>query len=306
MSGDPKPISLKELDDLFEQVNNWGRWGEGDERGALNLITPEKRRKASALMQDGDVVSAALPLATQLAPENPSPVGHYMVRAGDLPGDSCADYFAIAPHGMANTHLDALCHYLYHGKMYNGVPASKVTSRGAEANSIEVALDRMVGRGVLLDVARALGRDWLEPGEAIYIEDLEKAEAAQNVRVEEGDILLVRTGRFRRRAQLGGWSPTSGLAGMHGTCMPWLHSRGVAALGCDGVSDVIPSGVEGGGVPIHTVAIPGMGLHLIDNCDLEPLAKACEEKARWEFLFVVAPLKLVKGTASPVNPLAMF
>jgi len=305
MTGPAKPISLDEIDALFKQVSNWGRWGAEDERGALNLITPQKRLQAAELVIEGNSVSCALPLNTVGSGENPRPVVHLMVGAGDVAGaGGSADYFAIAPHGMAHTHLDALCHIFYKGQMYNGRPASMVTSAGALANSIEAGKDGVVSRGVLLDIPAATGKEWLEPGEAIYVEDLEAAEKAMHVRVEEGDILLVRTGRHLRREKAG---PAQGMAGIHVTALPWLRARGVAVLGCDGVSDVMPSGMAGGaGLPVHNLIIPAMGVHLIDNMALDELAAACDRLDRYEFMLTLAPLKLMKGTASPVNPIALF
>lgn len=314
-----------DLDRLFERIKTWGRWGAEDERGALNHITPEKRRQAAALVQEGVTVSASLPLAKAPSSENPTPVMHMMLRAGDLypeaggeppvlpahvrpsaPLESSADYFAIASHGMANTHLDALCHVFHYGRMYNGFSARRVTSAGATALSIEAGRDGIVSRGVLLDVPRARGRDWLEPGEAIQPADLEAAEQQAGVRVESGDILLVRTGRHARRRRSGYWNGRESLAGLHANCLPWLAEREVAVLGCDGVSDVIPSGVDGVGLPVHEVALVALGIHLIDNCDLEDLAAACGERSRWAFLLTLAPLRLELGTASPVNPIALF
>ena len=143
-------------------------------------------------------------------------------------------------------------------------------------------------------------------GEPIFPEDLERAEAQAELRVEPGDILLVRTGRWALREARGAWDPRQTLAGLDASCLPWLHARGVAALGSDGVSDVVPSRVEGVGMPIHTVAIVALGLHLIDNLELEPLAKACIAESRWAFLLTLAPLVLFRGTASPVNPIALF
>ncbi|HXH21741.1 MAG TPA: cyclase family protein [Dehalococcoidia bacterium] len=305
MSGPAKPISRDEVDALFQKVSNWGRWGEDDQLGALNLITPAKRLQAAELVIDGITVSCALPLNTTGSGENPRPVVHLMVGAGDIErATSSSDYFAIASHGMAHTHLDALCHIFYRGQMYNGRPASMVTSAGALANSIEAGKDGVVSRGVLLDIPTALGKEWLEPGEAIYVEDLELAETKMHTRVEEGDILLIRTGRHQRREKLG---PAQGLAGLHASTLPWLHQRGVAVLGCDGVSDVTPSGMEGGmGLPIHMIAIPAMGVHLIDNMGLDELAATCDRLDRYEFMLTLAPLKLLKGTASPVNPIALF
>jgi kynurenine formamidase len=301
------PRTAAEIEALFDQIKNWGRWGAEDERGALNLITPGVRQKAVATVREGVPVSCALPLNTEPSDQNVNPVVHHMVRAGDLPdATGSADYIAIAPHGMAHTHLDALCHIFYRGQMYNGFPAAAVTSVGATRNAITAGQDGIVSRGVLLDVPLSQGRDWLEPGEAIHPEHLEAAERAAGIRVEEGDILLVRTGRWRRFAQAGAWNGRETLAGLHASCLPWLRERGVALLGCDGISDVLPSGVEGVRLPIHSVAIPALGLHLIDNAYLEDVAAACAERRRWEFLLTVAPLKLQRGTASLVNPIALF
>lgn len=310
MTAPAREMSEAELDALFERVKNWGRWGADDQRGALNYITEKKVAEATALVTLGRTVSGALDLATTPAAHNPVPVAHYMIRAGDIEeGTGSADYFAVASHGISVTHLDALCHVFNRGLMYNGRPKSLVTSTGALANSIESGRDGIVSRGVLLDIPRVSGRQWLEPGDAIYVEDLEAAEAAQNVRVEEGDILLIYTGRHQRRQhheQHEGF-PDGKLAGLHASTLDWIHERRVAVLGCDGVSDVRPSGGSGiYGIPIHTIAIPAMGLHLLDNADLGELAATCAELGRYAFLFTLAPLRLPKGTASPVNPIAMF
>ena len=163
-----------------------------------------------------------------------------------------------------------------------------------------------MSRGVLIDAARARGVESLEPGEPIFPEDLERAENDAGIRVEPGDVMLLHTGRWRLHDAHGAWNPAEKLAGLDASCLPWLHDRGVAALGCDGASDVIPSRIQGEGLPIHSVAIAAMGLHLIDNLELGDLAKACAEQQRWEFLLTLAPLVLERGTASPVNPIALF
>lgn len=300
-------LTQDEVQEIFEKVKTWGRWGADDDRGALNFITPAKRRQAAMRVQRGVTVSAALPLPKEASPENPIPVLHAMLRAGDLPeATSCADYFAIAPHGLAITHMDALCHFFHKGRIYNGLPQSRVTSVGTTASSIETGADGIVSRGVLLDIPRLTGREWLEPGEPIYPQQLDQAEQDAGLHVDEGDILLIRTGRNRRRQQAGPWNGWEGLAGLHVTCLPWLAERRIAVLGCDGVSDVFPSGVEGMRAPVHVGTLVYMGVHLLDNADLEPLSAACAEYGRWEFLFTLAPLKLSQGTASPVNPIALF
>ena len=159
---------------------------------------------------------------------------------------------------------------------------------------------------MLLDIPPLKGVEWLEPGTPIMPEDLEAAEASAGLRVATGDILLVRTGRHRRRAVHGPWNASEQLAGLHYSCAPWLRERGVALLGCDGVSDFRPHGVEGPRIPMHTLTLVAMGMQLLDNQNLEELAVACSRRKRWEFLFVIAPLRLARGTASATNPIAVF
>jgi kynurenine formamidase len=300
--------SAAEVENFHSSLSNWGKWGPQDQLGALNYITIDKRTRAASLVREGTTVSLSLSLPTAPSPDNPTPVTHLVVQSGEAAGAPySADYFAIAPHGLATTHLDALCHVFYQGKMYNGYPASDVTSRGAKNGAIHALKDGIVGRGVLLDIPRATGKQWLELKEPIFPEDLAAAEKAQHIQVEEGDVLFVRTGRFARMRAQGPWSGMrEGLAGLHAACLPWLHERRIAALGCDGVSDVIPSGYQKGSMPIHLVCIVAMGVHLIDNCDLEMLGEACAARSRWTFFLMVSPLVLYRGTASPVNPLAVF
>jgi kynurenine formamidase len=216
------------------------------------------------------------------------------------------DYLAVASHGYATSHLDALCHIFHEGRLYNGYSSERITAHGALELSVDALRHGIVSRGVLLDIPAAKGKPWLEPGEAIHPEDLEHAEKAAGVGIESGDLLLVRTGRFALAEARGDWNPRERLAGLHADCLPWLHARGVATLGCDGVSDVHPSGIEDIRLPIHTVGIVAMGLSLLDNLDLEGLAVACREEGRSAFLLTVAPLVLLRGTASPVNPIALF
>lgn len=302
-----------DVDQLAQQLSNWGRWGPDDQRGALNFITPDTTAHAASLVQDGVTVSCALELAKTPAPDNPNPVAHHMTAAGDaadnprLPGiQSTGDYFAIAPHGMANTHIDALCHILDRGKMYNGWNASHVRSTGADKNSIMALQDGIASRGVLLDIPRLKHLDWLEPGAPITVDDLQAAEHHANLTVQAGDILLIRTGRDTRREAQGPWPPLQGLAGLTLDTLPWLHERQIAILGCDGVSDLIPSNIPDSPLPIHHIIITYMGVHLIDNARLGPLAQACAQRNRWQFLLTIAPLRLQGGTASPINPIALF
>lgn len=299
-----QPLSSDDVTALHRTLSNWGRWGTRDQLGTLNLITPDRRRAAAALVRSGRTVSCARPLPTEPGPDNQFPVVHLMTATATE--GFGGDYFALAPHGYGTSHIDALCHIFNDGKLYNGYAIENVGARGARELGIHELRDGVVSRGVLLDVARARGADFLEPGEPIWIEDLERAESDAGVRVADGDVLLLHTGRWRCRAERGPWRAHERLAGLDASCLPWLHARGVAALGCDGVSDVLPSRIPEVTLPIHSVAIVAMGLHLIDNLDLTRLADACIAESRWEFLLTVAPLVLTRGTASPVNPIAVF
>lgn len=296
---------------LFDRCSNWGRWGSGDQRGTLNLITPEHRVRAAGLVREGVSVSCAHPINTVADVENISPALHYMVRGGDVADGvsvtSTADFLAVAPHGLAHSHLDALCHFFWQGKTYNDRPIGMVTSTGARANAITAGQDGIVSRGVLLDVPRSLGVEWLETDHAISVAELERAAALAGVRVDSGDILLVRTGRHARRSEHGAWDSRKELAGLHHEVALWLKARGVALLGSDGVSDVRQHAFAGVTThPMHILTLVAMGMQLLDNLHLEDLAAVCDSRQRWEFLLVVAPLKLVGGTASMVNPIAVF
>ncbi len=209
---------------------------------------------------------------------------------------------------MAFTHLDALCHVFWQGKMYNGFSSSEIGRWGASKCSIDVARDGVISRGVLLDIPKLKKVDFLELREPIYPEDLDAAEKAEGVHVEEGDVLLLRIGRHVRKKLKGPWDPRrEGLAGLDASCLPWLYERRIAVQGCDGVSDVSPSPYGSEIIfPIHIGTLPMMGVHLIDNADLDPLAATCARLGRYEFLFTMGPLILEHGTASPVNPIAVF
>jgi len=297
-------MATADVQALHAGLSNWGRWGPDDQLGALNLIAPEVTAAAAATVRTGRTVSCARPLNTEAAADNPAPVAHHMI--GTATEGWGADYFAVAPHGFATSHIDALCHIFYEGKLFNGYDTGTVTAHGATRLGIHHLQDGIVTRGVLLDIPAVRGVDALEPGEAIFPEDLEAAEERAGVRVRPGDALLVRTGRWVWRATHGPWNIAAQAAGLDAACLPWLRERDVATLGSDAVSDVMPSRVEGVGMPIHEIAIVALGLHLMDNLDLDALAAACADEGRWGFLFVVAPLVLRRGTASPVNPIAVF
>ena len=216
------------------------------------------------------------------------------------------DRFVMNVHGNADSHIDALCHVIYDGKLYNNVSVETLTPTGASTLSIDVARDGIVGRGVLLDIPRLRAASWLEPGEHVTGDDLAAAESAQNLRVGEGDLLFVRVGHSRRRAEVGPWKAADARAGLHPTAMEFAAERRVAVLGSDSNSDTAPSRTEGVDFPVHVLAINAMGLHLLDYLQFEDLVQVCEQENRWSFFCVIAPLRLPAATGSPVNPIAIL
>jgi kynurenine formamidase len=309
----PAPVSAREFADLHESCKHWGRWGADDQRGALNFITPDRVRAATASVRSGRTVACSWPLDTKAGPDNPKPVVHHMTVLQDVAvGDAgdlrfTCDFVGIEFHGDAHSHLDALCHVAYKGLLYNGLPVDRaVSSAGASMQSVDVAKDGIVGRGVLLDIPRLRGQAWVEPGEAVYREEIEAAEQAQGVRLQQGDILFFRTGHARKRLAEGPWDAARSKAGFHATAMPLFREREIAAIGFDGDGETVPSNCEGVMYPIHAIGVNASGLYFLDSLYFEDLAAACEEEGRWEFLCVVAPLRLAAGTGSPVNPIAVL
>jgi kynurenine formamidase len=296
---------------LFDELSNWGRWGAEDDRGALHLLTPDRVAAAAGLVRDGRTVTMSLPLDTRRSPANPAPADHHMTMLGDKaagadPLQFIKDYVGADYHNDGHTHIDALCHVAYRGALYNDRPEGSATAAGAALNTIEVLRNGLVGRGVLLDIPRVRGVEWLEPGEHVFAGDLEAAEREQGAQVREGDILLVRTGHARRLAELGPWNTPEAKAGLHPTAMRFIAARGVSVLGSDGNSDTAPSSTEGVDFPIHVLAITAMGVHLLDYLQFEDVRASCEQAGRWEFLFAAAPLRIRGGTGSPINPVAVL
>lgn len=295
----------QDFENAFAKVSNWGRWGTNDQLGALNLVTPEKRREALRLARSGTSISLARDVEKEKAVDNGSPFVHVMDRSGtNNSGYSCADTFSVSYHGMAPTHIDSLCHMFHEGRMYNGFAQTVVTGQGAGKLGIGNLKQGILTRGVLIDLPRLRGVEYLEPGTPIYPEELSAWEKQTGLKVRKGDVVLIRTGRWARRDTLGPWGGK--FAGLHGSCAAWLKARDVAVLGSDAASDVLPSGVEGVAMPIHQLCLVAMGTWILDNCDLEALSREAQRQKRWEFLLVVAPLAVPGGTGSPVNPIATF
>ena len=302
----PAQVSRAQFDSWMQEISNWGRWGKEDELGTLNLVTPEKSKAAAMLVREGVSVSMALDLNTVQDELNANPFRH-TVSIGEFSGHAFAgDDYGVQYHGFAHSHIDGLPHFAHKGKLYNGFGFDTIKPTGATKLGIHVAKNGIVARGVLVDMPWLKGVDYLEPGTAITVADLEAWEEKTGVSVGSGDVLLVRTGRWERVRQKGQWNFLAGAAGLHASVALWLKERDVALIGCDGVSDVMPSGVDGLANPLHELVLVGLGLRILDNLDLDAVAAATASRERWTFMFVGAPLRVVGGTGSPLNPLAVF
>jgi len=304
---------MSDFRNLGQSVSNWGRWGSDDEKGTLNLITPECVLRATSLVQDGKVYSLAIPFDEDGPQDgrvrsNPQ---HSMLQTGHevgkYPGAVCVADDQVEMALQASSQWDSLSHVFYDGQLYNGFDADTVTERGAVHCSVAALNPGVVSHGVLLDVARWAGVPWLEKGTPITPEDLTAVAEHQGVTIHPGAVVLVRTG-WRARYLSDGDSAAfkSGEPGLTMECATWFHERDVAALACDNYAvEVLPGVVEGEFLPFHMVAIRDMGMPLSEILDMEELAEDCARDQRYEFMFCGAPLPFTHGVGSPVNPLVM-
>jgi kynurenine formamidase len=300
-----RPLTRAEFERAMTELSNWNRWGKDDELGTMNLVTPARRKAAAALVTEGVTVSLSRDLNTVAAVDNGSPFVDKM-NPGPVDGQFNMDEFALPVHGFGFTHLDALSHAVYQGKMYNGVPESAITPAGATRLSVGLFASGIVGRGVLVDIPRLKGLPYLEPGTAVFPSDLDAWEKKTGIRIGAGDIVLVRTGRWAYRAAKGPWDIGSKAAGLDASCARWLKQRDIGVFGSDAAGDVIPSGIDGVNFPLHPLLLVAMGTPMLDQCDLEEIAKAAAARSRWTFFVTAAPLRAAGGTGSPVNIIAMF
>lgn len=302
-----KPIrSKQEVTVAMNALSNWGRWGKDDQYGALNLITPAKRREAVREVRDGTSVSLAHNVMTHRAFLTP-PFKHRMIETGVMPSSqSAGDVFTVQVHGYTETHLDALCHVFYEGSMYNGYSQKEVTEKGCGRLSVIEMKSGIFTRGVMMDFPELFGAKYLESCRAIRPSDLDAWEKSTGGRIKSGDAVFIRTGRWARYAAEGEWNVEHDSAGLDVSCVPWFRKRDVAVLGSDLALDVMPSGVEGVRLPVHALVIVAMGVPILDSCGLETLSREAAARQRWTFLLTVAPLAIDKGSGSPVNPTATF
>ena len=306
---DRTPPSVEEYEAYRSRLSNWGRWGDADVFGTLNHITPEARRRAASLVTEGRTISCGRPIDTVASPRNPYPAHHFeSVGPGGL-----ADYIGLFFHGYVNTHLDALSHIRSDfstpdAPYYNGHAASETGMQGAHQLTIDDWRHGVVTRGVLYDIPRLRGVDYVTRDEPVQGWELEDAARAAGITPLPGDAVLIRCGYtpyFADHPDTPGWSSP---AGVHASVLEFLHEHDAALLSWDfldapGLEYPSPINVP---LHIHMLAIPWMGLPLLDNADFELLAEACAEIGRWEFQFTIAPLIINGGTGSPVNPIAVL
>jgi len=281
-------------------LSNWGRWGAEDERGALNLITPALVRGAAGLVKTGKVYSLAVPLAAD-GPQWPPRHKTWRVTTyhNDPESHGGADDVVLM-HSHSGTHIDALCHVWYDNQLYNSYLASDhISSEGARRNSID-RVSSIVGRGVLLDVAGWKGVPHLSLGEAIGAADLDGCAEAQGIRVQPGDLVLVRTGWMQVFNQDRGLF-NRGAPGLDESTLSWLKAHDSVLIGADNHGVEVMRNIPPEGIPLHRVAIRDLGIYLLEDLNLEALAA----DRVYEFLLVVAPLPLTGGVGSPVNPIAI-
>ncbi len=323
----PRNLTSADIERWMEELSNWGKWGKEDQAGTLNLITPAKRKAALGLAREG--VGVSMSLDADLPKEGPTggplpsmlPGGARGGGAGRAtwtlttrpPGPEprplpayVVDTIAVSYHGNASTHLDAPSHMYYKGQLYNGFPQTSYTERGAGKDDVMSMKDGILTRGVLFDIPKLKNAPYLGDDEAIYPEDLEAWEKRAGFRVDTGDAVLVRTGRWVRIREKGPLNMNQAAPGLYASCAKWLRERGAAILGSDVVQDVRPSRIEGVNQPIHQLALAAMGMPLIDNADLDALSEAAAQRRRWTYLLTINPLRVPGATGSPVNPIAIF
>jgi kynurenine formamidase len=303
--------------ELGSQLSNWGRWGAGDRVGTLNHLTPARVQAATRAVRSGQTVSLSLPLGAS-GPQmgmggRINPVHTMSMTPADFAGRAdgmvFSDDFIFMPL-QAATQWDGLSHVGYDNFLYNGVPAATIGPRaGSSELSIEhVAQHGVAGRGVLLDVARYRGVDRLDAGEGVTRHDLEATAAHQGTRIEEGDIVLFRTGWMRCFTVDGNAAQYwNGEPGLTLDCANWLHEHDIAAVASDnwGIEVAQPE-VAGYATSVHAVLIRDMGMTLGELFVPDELAAACEQRGDWAFFFTASPLRVVGGVGSPITPLAIL
>jgi kynurenine formamidase len=311
--------------DFIARHSNWGRWGDDDERGTLNHVTPDAIVRAAGLVRHGRSISLALPFdehGPQTGGFNRFNPIHLMTRDGAdvAAGTAVRDFYGgndryfrgtddlVILSLQSGTQWDSLAHVVFENNIYNGYGADQVSSKGALRNGVTNAVDGMVGRGVLLDMPRSMAVPWLEPGTAIGADDLDRAADREGVRLRKGDFVLVRTGSMARVRAQGGWGDYAGgpAPGLGLTSIDWVADHELAAVATDTWGmEVLPNETPDVLLPLHIVFIVHLGLWVGEIWDMEALAEDCADDGRYEFLFCGPPLPFTHAVGSPTNPMAI-
>lgn len=301
-SGSRPEVTRAEYDRWKTEHSNWGRWGRDDTLGAINLVTASKRQQAAALVKEGITVSLSVDADFQKGPNGVVPYEKIQTSVGPT---GAGDRLNITYHGNNVTHMDAFGHRFFDGKMYNGFSWEELTKEGSDkTESIHDVRNGVLTRGILIDIPRLKGVDYLEPGTRIYVEDIEAWEKKARVKASAGDALLIRTGRWRFEKKNGG--PGKTFAGLDPSVIPWLKKRDIAIIGGEDSHDATPPLPGLPPLAVHDFCLVALGVHTLDNGNFDAVADTAAARKRWEFMLVMAPLAIPGGTGSPFNPIAVF
>ena len=302
----------KTYDKLFEKVSNKGKWGNKDKKGTVNYIDNNKILNALKLPKKGISVSLSFNITQDSSQINHSDFDEFtkynhQASSVEFKGyDWATDNYSISYHGFTVSHMDGLAHLGQGGKLYNGYDASNITSQGFEELGIEAFSGGIMSKGVLIDIPLLYGKEYLDAGTKITINDILKFEEKYNVKIEKGDIVLIRTGRWSEKSIKGDSDYSKVSAGVDYNITSLLYERQVSVLGSDGTNDAQPSGIPEEGSPVHKLTLVSMGMPLLDNLNLEQISKEAKKQNKWEFFISVQPLRFKGGTGSPVNAIALF
>ena len=302
-------LTINEFQALLERSKRWGEFGDQDEAGAVNLITPAKKVLAAKEVREGVAINLSNPMSKSESGDFIVPLEHktfvFPPLAGPTsPETAAGDVFTINYHGALHSHMDGLAHFGWDGKLYNGFPFEPKPQGFVNVGLEHIASTGIFTRGLLVDMPDLYGLKILEPGTVITVDHLEAWEKALGITVSSGDVLLLRTGRWVIAEKNKDFNPLQRTAGLHASVGLWLKTRGVAAIGSDAISDVVPGGVEGVFNPVHVVANYALGMPLFDHLQLEELARVTKQRNRYTFLFTAAPLYIEGATGSPLTPFA--
>jgi len=295
----------KSFDNLFKKLDNTGKWGQNDRLGTINYITSEKVKSSLKYIKKGVSVSLSFKITEDsLAPNNfnSDKLSSYSHETNELNFKGynwVTDNFSISYHGHTHSHIDALNHLSHNGLYYNQL-------KSPDELGVENLKNGVLTKAILIDLPLLKGKEFVEAGYKISVKDIIEFEKKFNVKIERGDILLIRTGRWKQKEIKGEWNFLLKSTGLHYNVMQFLSEREISILGSDGTNDSNPPLIEEEGSPIHKLSIVAMGMPLLDNLNLEQLSKKAKLFSTWEFFISVQPLKIDKGTGSPINAIALF